>query len=191
MKPSDNKSEKYFAVSRAILEIIEEEGVEHLSHSKISRTSKVSRAWIYEYMGKEKTDLADIAAEIFASYFAKPDPTITVNTVLDLKKFLKDGQDLAFLKIKEEPVLIRLYFRFKGTPTPIGNSIKKYEKQWLDFMTAILMRVLKQDNEKASVIARVILTQRLGLYHRVATSQTPDKELALAQNELELIGQLI
>jgi hypothetical protein len=187
MAQQDTKSQKYFAVSRSILEIIEKDGPASLTHSRLSRQSKVSRAWIYEYMGKEKSDLIEIAAETFSSYFSKASIMAEISNPEDLKNHLINSQDQAFQKIKDEPIIIKLYFRFKGTSTPIGISINKYEKYWLDIMSTNFMRSFNLDQSKALTISRIILTLRLGLYHLVATSPKPTKELAEAREALDLI----
>jgi hypothetical protein len=191
MKQVDTKSQKYFAVSRAILEIIDLDGAKGLTHSEISRHSKVSRAWIYEYMGREKEDLIDVAAEVFGSFFARANTKIIVNTPEELKKLLQDGQDITFKNVKEEPVIIKLYYRYRGTATPIGSVIKKYEKHWLDYMTSNFIRILSLDQKTAFTISATILTLRLGFSHRIATSTAPAKELQEAREALDLLhGQI-
>lgn len=187
MNQPDAKSKKYFAVSRAILEIIEKEGEENVTHSRIARLSQVSRPWIYEYMGREKKDLINVAAEVFGSFFAKASTTVEPHNVCELKALLLEGQEIAFQNIKAEPVIIKMYYRFRGTTKPIGLVIKKYEKHWLDVMSANLVRILNFDDQKALNISRAILTLRLGFYHRVATSSKPDSEIAMAREALDLI----
>jgi hypothetical protein len=187
MKQNDAKSQKYFAVSRAILEIIETSGESLLSHSLISRHSKVSRAWIYEYMGKERSDLVNVAAEVFASFFARANTAIEVHSKDELKKLLVEGLDVTFLNIKNEPVIIKLFYRFRGTETAIGDVIKKYEKHWLDFMSANFVKILKVDSNQALIISRAILTLRLGFSHQLATSSNKSKVIAEAKESLDLI----
>lgn len=187
MKQADKKSEKYFAASRAILEIIEREGPHKLSHAQISRLSKVSRAWIYEYMGKNKEDLINIASEVFASYFTLNNKTVEPNTPEEFMVLLKQGQDIAFQKAQSEPILLKLYFRFRGTATPIGSAIKKYEKHWIDFISKCLIRAESIEPKKALATTRAILVLRLGFLHRIATSSTPANEVLDANESMELI----
>ncbi|MBS1971329.1 MAG: hypothetical protein JSU04_13560 [Bdellovibrionales bacterium] len=191
MKHPDAKSEKYFNVSRAILEMLEQEGVAALSHTAISRKAKVSRAWIYEYMGRDRQHLLDIASETFGSYFTKTNISVEILTPADLLKLLRVGHEMTFAKMEAEPILIKLYFRFKGTKTPMGATIKKYEKHWLDYMSEIFMRVLKYDEAEASNICQIIQTLRLGFCHRIVTSAHPIKEKEEALKSLELIHQRI
>lgn len=182
----DSKSQKYLIVSKAILEIIENEGPNHLTHSQVSRRSHVSRAWIYEYMGKKRSDLIEIASDTFSNYFTFKSLKKDIKTKKELINHLRDSQDEAFLKIMSTPVIIKLYFRFKGTPTPMGISIEKYEKSWLDNIADNLVQSLKYSQEKSLTSANTILTLRLGLYHRVVTSKEPSIELLEAKKILEL-----
>ncbi len=188
---SESKTQKYFSVSRAILEIIEEGGTNLLTHSLISRRSKVSRAWIYEYMGRDKLDLINVAAEIFGGFFTKTNTSDNIFSKTELKKILLDGQNLTFLKIKDEPVIIKLYFRFRGTNTPIGHTIKKYEKYWLDYISAKLVLIAQLNPNEAMTFARTILTLRLGFAFRIATSQSSKNEMIEAGEALELIHRQI
>jgi hypothetical protein len=187
MKQIDAKAQKYFAVSRAILEIIESHGEKSLTHSEIARLSKVSRAWIYEYMGKDKEDLVNVAADVFGGFFTRPKKAVTINSATDLQEMLRLGLEATFDNVKEEPVIIKLYYRFRGTPTPIGEVIKKYEKHWLDYMSAHFMRILNMNQKNALNVARTILTIRLGFSHRAATSSTPAKDIAEAKEAMDLI----
>lgn len=187
MKQTRNKSEKYFVVSRAILEIIEKEGPAKVSHSEVARLSKVSRAWIYEYMGKNREDLIDTASELFASYFTRSNVDVEGNTAKAIKTHLENSQEIALQKIIDTPVIIKLYFRFRGTATPMGVAIKKYEKHWLDFMAANFIRIMGLDENKAVSVCRAILTLRLGYFHRVATSPNSAKETLEAKEGLNLL----
>ncbi len=186
MDKSDTKSQKYFAVSHAILEIIENDGLNDLTHSRVARQSNVSRAWIYEYMGKEKANLIEIASETFSNYFTNSSIATEINTFEDLKNHLIESQEIAFKKILDDSIIIRLYFRYRGTPTAIGTSIKKYESHWLDNMSANIMSCMNCDQKKAKTLALTLLTLRLGFYHRVATSENPAQEHALSKEALEM-----
>ncbi|WP_413288348.1 TetR/AcrR family transcriptional regulator [Bdellovibrio sp. HCB337] len=187
MKKADKKSEKYFAASRAILEIIEKDGPHKLSHAQISRLSKVSRAWIYEYMGKNKEELIDIASEVFASYFTLNNKSVEPNTPEEFMGLLKQGQDIAFQKAQTEPLLLKLYFRFRGTTTPIGSAIKKYEKHWTEYIAKCLVQAKVLDPQSALATTRAILVLRLGFLHRIATSSTPAKEALDANESMDLV----
>lgn len=191
MNNVDTKSQKYFAVSRAILETIESEGPMHVTHSQVSRLSNVSRAWIYEYMGREREDLINVAADVFGSFFIKATTSIEVHTIKELKALLLEGQEISFQNVRAEPVIIKLYYRFRGTETPIGAVIKKYEKHWLEFITSHLERILKLEKEKAHNYALTILILRLGFYHRMATSSNPDKDYFDAKETIDLVHQQI
>lgn len=192
MSASKNtKEDKQLAVSVAILEVIERDGLLGVTHSKVSRRSKVSRAWIYEYIGKEKSALIEFASEVFASHFARVKMTTFPKTKAELEQQLQEGVDFLFHSIELSPVVIKLYFRFRGTPNPIGAVIQKYEKQWLTGASKAVVDVLHLSNEQANIIAELVLMLRLGFAHRYVTSSKPSESRMRTKKIFDFIHSLL
>jgi len=192
MSASKNtKEDKQLAVSAAILEVIEKDGLLGVTHSKVSRRSKVSRAWIYEYIGKEKSALIEFAAEVFASHFARAKMTTFPKTKAELDHQLQEGVDFLFNSVEISPVVIKLYFRFRGTSNPIGKVIQKYEKQWLAGASKTAIDVLHLPAEQAAIIAELVLTLRLGFAHRFATSTKPVESRERAKKIFDFIHSML
>lgn len=187
----NTKEDKQLAVSVAILEVIEREGLLGVTHSKVSRRSGVSRAWIYEYIGKEKSALIEFAAEVLASHFARAQMMDLPKTKAELERQLKEGTDFLFDSIELSPVIIKLYFRFRGTENPIGLVIEKHENQWLSGAAKTAMEVLHLPEEQAVIVSELILTLRLGFAHRFATSTQPEEFQERAKQTLNFIHQLV
>lgn len=137
------KEDKQLSVSIAILEVIERDGILGVTHSKVSRKAKVSRAWIYEYIGKEKSALIEYAAEVFASHFTRAKMIDLPTSKAELESRLKEGTNFLFTSIALNPVVIKLYFRFRGSDNSIGKVIQKYEKQWLKAPLKLLLKYYK------------------------------------------------
>ncbi len=182
-----SKEQKQLAVSISILEIIEHEGLLAVTHSRVSLRSKVSRAWIYEYIGKEKSELIEFGAEVFSSHISRATLTELPKTKEELQIRLQEGVQFLFNSVDENPVIIKLFFRFRGTSNAVGKVIQKYEKHWLDGATATLINVLGLSGEVASQLAELILTLRIGFTHRIATSAQPK----IARERAEQIFNLI
>jgi hypothetical protein len=104
---------------------------------------------------------------------------------------LKDGIDFLFESVALDPVIIKLYFRFRGSATPVGSVIKKYEKQWLDGASKSLVDILGMPEEQSSLLAELVLTLRLGFAHRFATSAKPREARERAEKTFEYIHSLI
>lgn len=185
------KEDKQFAVSAAILEIIEKDGLTGVTHSKVARKSKVSRAWIYEYIGKEKNALVEFAAEVFASHFARAKMTELPKTKSELASRLKEGTDFLFASAALTPVVIKIYFRFRGTENPIGKVIQKYEKQWLGNVSKTIVEVIKIPSEQASILAELVLIFRMGFAHRFATSAEPEGSREKARQVFTFIQSML
>jgi hypothetical protein len=189
--PINTKEDKQLAVSTAILEVIEREGLLGVTHSKVSRRSKVSRAWIYEYIGKEKGALVEFAADVFASHFARAKMTTFPKTKAELEQQLQEGVDFLFNSVELSPVVIKLYFRFRGSPNAIGTVIQKYEKQWLAGASKTAVDVLHLPAEQAAIIAELVLTLRLGFAHRFATSAEPGESRDRAKKIFDFIHSML
>jgi hypothetical protein len=182
----DSKEQKQVAVSLAIMEVIEREGLNGVTHSKVSRKSGVSRAWIYEYIGKEKSDLIEYAAEVLTSFFARAKKTERPKDRESLLKRIDEGNEFVFQAVQATPVIIKLHYRFRGTDTPIGVVIAKYEKYWSDWVAKSLIDILKMDAAKASAMAEMIMTLRLGFAFRIVTSKDSAKSLKQARVAMSL-----
>lgn len=186
-----SKEIKQLAVSVAILEIIESDGLLGVTHSKVARKSKVSRAWIYEYIGKEKNSLIEFGADVFAAHLSRVALTAIPKTKEELKKQIEDGEKFLFDSVEQNPVIIKLYFRFRGTTNPVGKMIQKYETQWLKSAAKSVVEVLDLSPDSATLLVESILTLRLGFAHRVATS--PDKQSARknAENIFNFVQSMV
>ena len=182
-----NKEIKQLAVSIAILEVIESDGLLGVTHSKISRKSKVSRAWIYEYIGNEKSALIEFGADVFAGHMARVALVELPKTKESLHLQMKEGVGFLFDSAEQNPLIIKLYFRFRGTANPVGKVIQKYEKQWLENATKTIVAILGLSIDQASLLAETMLTLRLGFAHRVATSSDVKKSRERAEAIFNLI----
>lgn len=184
------KEEKQRAVSKAVLEVIEKDGLLGVTHSKVSRKSGVSRAWIYEYIGKEKGALVEFAADALAAHFARVKMGL-LKTKEQLQAQLQDAIQFLFETAAKDPVIIKLYFRFRGTGTPLGDIIKKYEKRWLDGAAKSAVEIFGIPKEQSVLLAELILTLRLGFAHRLVTSSKPDEARENADKIFEYIHGLV
>lgn len=185
---SAGKETKQFAVSVAILELINTDGLSGVTHSKVSRRSGVSRAWIYEYIGKEKPALIEFAANVFGAYITKADEGALPQSREALLKQLKEDTHFLFDAIGANPAIINLYFRFRGTDNPVGQVIAKYEKHWSRDAVEMFKSALKCSSREAEFLAEVLLTLRLGLTHRLATDKNPREARARLE---EIIAQIL
>lgn len=185
------KEDKQFAVSVAILEIIEADGLLGVTHSKVSRKSGVSRAWIYEYIGKDKSELIEYGADVFASHIARAKLAELPRNREELSAQLKSATTFLFDAVEQNPLIIKLYFRFRGSQNPVGKVIQKYEKQWLATAVKTLTTVVGLAPDQAATLAEFVLTVRLGYAHRLATSSNAKLARAAAEKTFDMIHTMI
>ena len=186
----NSKNEKQMAVAKAVLELIEKDGLLGVTHSKVARKSKVSRAWIYEYIGKDKNAFIEFAAEAFASYVARLNIEMP-KTKEQLQDRLKSGIRFFFESVAKDPVIIKVYFRFRGSANPIGDVIKKYEKKWFEMVINGINEFIALPAEQAAMLVETVLILRLGFAHRLATSETPEDTRKKAEDTFDQLHGLI
>ncbi|WP_413294829.1 TetR/AcrR family transcriptional regulator [Bdellovibrio sp. HCB185ZH] len=184
---ADSKEQKQVAVSLAILEVIERDGLNGVTHSKVSRKSGVSRAWIYEYIGKEKSDLIEYAGEVFTSFFARTKKADRPKTRAELMQRLEEGTEFVFQAVQANPVIIKLHYRFRGTDTAIGKVIAKYEKYWIGNTSKSLVEILGMSGAEASAFAEMIMVLRLGFAFRVVTEVKAGSHLSESKLAMGLL----
>lgn len=188
-KIKNSKEQKQIAVSKAILDVIEKDGLNGVTHSKVSRKAGVSRSWIYEYIGKEKSSLIEYAAETLANQFARTDMALP-KTKDQLDERLKEGIGFLFDSVEVSPGIVKIYYHMRGKKNPIAEVIRKYEKRWLDGATKSISSIFGVDQEQASMIAELILILRLGFAFRVASSEEPQLARSKAEKTFDLIHKL-
>lgn len=186
-----DKGAKQRAVAVAILDCIERDGLLGVTHSKVARKSRVSRAWIYEYVGKEKESLTEYAAEFLALEFSRVSLREFPVTKSELEIRLRDGIDFLLNSVALSPVVIQLYFRYRGTRNPIGRTIKKYEDLWLHSASKTLTDVLGFPPDQALKVADFVLSMRMGLAHHIMTSEYPDLAQGQAKDLLNQIHKML
>src|SRR5687768_5861286 len=126
-----DKQAKIQAVAKAIFTILIRGGMENLSHTRVAEVSKVSRAWIYKYIGKNPEDLIAYSLDTIGKEFAKVDGLLGKTTADDVRQDLFEGMFRMLLHTKENPALLALYYRYIGTQNAIGRKINELEENYL------------------------------------------------------------
>jgi hypothetical protein len=157
----------------------------------VSRRSHVSRAWIYEYLGNEKEALIEHGAEVFAGHLARVALSELPKSREELLIQLKDGVDFLFDSIEQNPLIIKLFYRFRGSSNSVGKVIQKYEQKWISNASRTLVNILGLSSDQAVLLAELALTLRLGFAHRLVTSSNPTKARERASNTFDVIHMMI
>ncbi len=108
-----------------------------------------------------------------------------------LQTQLKEGIQFLFDSVERDPVVIKLYFRFRGTENPVGNVIKKYEKSWLENASKSVAEIMGISKEQSVMLAELMLTLRLGFAHRFATSSKPKEVRETAKKIFQFIEGMV
>ena len=163
---ANSKEEKTVRVAAATLNIILQNGLRAVTPSRVARSAEVSRPWIYKYIGGDAEDLVKCGVEYFGKVYSRIDENFADITpdawIADEVKAFK----LSLATHDQYPWIVPIYFRFKGSPTPIGKAIEKIESAYLVKKQKQLKKALNLTDKQARSWAEFTTSFKLSLTHR-------------------------
>ena len=160
------KEEKFVDVAETILKTIHLHGLDALSHSRLARGAKVSRAWIYKYLGKDDSDLVRFAADLFGKHFAGIDMANDVSSREAWISSQIEGFRTLLQDTQNHPHILPIYYTYLGTQNPLGEQIREVERLWLAKVKWELEQVTQLRGNALEVTAQAMLLNHMGLAHR-------------------------
>lgn len=175
--PTRDKAQKMTDVAEVTLRIVDRLDLSAISFARVARDAKVSRPWLYKYVGKTKDDLIQMAARRFGLYLAGLELRSPRTDNLDAwVEETCSGTQRLFRDVAERPWMLRLYFRFKGTPTVIGKVIAEIEARYTATQTKELCEVFRRGPAEMGWLAQTLVGMRLGLAFKLAVDDFVEKE---------------
>lgn len=165
MTSAEPKADKAARVAEAVLKLVAQGGVESVRYSKLARAAGVSRAWIYKFAPK-RDELLLFAVDHFGRIFTsldEPHPRF-----LSREDWL-DASARRFARLladaERRPMVVQLYFRFRGTPTLAGKRIAEVERLEGHREGQALGELFGIPKEKVELASELIGGMRMGLAH--------------------------
>lgn len=168
--PEKGKAEKMAYVAEVILKILLQSGLPAVNHSRVSRAAKVSRAWLYKYIGKDPTALCAYATSHFGAIFADFDSERAGRTKENYVEIMLESQERLIEKAEKYPWVLPLYARFSGSSGDLGQVIRDVEERYLSQKTTELGRLYSIERDEARMHAELLLAMRMSLAHRWVVS---------------------
>lgn len=160
------KEEKFVRVAESALKIIWKEGIDAISHTKVARLAGVSRPWLYKYVGNSRNDVLIYAVDYFGTALSELDQQ---SMVKDHREWLESNVNGFRALLKDAvafPWVLPIYFRYKGTPTVIGERIETVENAYLKSFVKKVEALFDLDHETALSYSEIIMTLKLSLAQR-------------------------
>jgi len=160
------KSEKFSQVSEQTLKIILLHGLAGVTFSRVAQAARVSRSWLYKYVGKKPEDLISAATLHFGSLAARlGERTPAHDRATYLEHLAWAVERLCGLAV-EHPWFIPLYHRYKGTPTPMGDMIRQVELTLIRERTEDIQRCIPSPRTAPASLAELIVSIDIALAFR-------------------------
>jgi len=132
----ETKEAKMIQAAECALQIFAQEGLENLSFTKVSQRCKISRAWLYKYIGQSPRHLLDFAVDHFGKAFTVLEQRPPVLHQQSLVNNIHAGVQRVFDYAEKSPWIIRIYYRYAGTNTALGERIQNIESAYAKVVTA-------------------------------------------------------
>ena len=130
MAKERNKLLKQNIVAEKILILLAQQGTQAVTHAKLARAAKVSRPWLYKYIGSSKNDLLEFAVAFFGRIYAELDCSISVRTPKQWVEEQMRGFNQQMDDSTKYPWILAIYFRFSGQRDIVGRAIAVIEKKY-------------------------------------------------------------
>ena len=185
------KVEKMKQVAQKTLFLCERNGLDAVTISRVSQLSKVSRPWIYKYIGGTKDKLLAFAFDHFGNEFAMLDSRPSPKNSPEWLTTINAGFDHLLEIGKKNPWALPLYFRYKGHEGIIGSKVRDIEAKFIDKSATEMQKSLGLSKSAAQKQARLLNSIRLALAHDALTAPTsPEKQKAAKEFFYKICQQL-
>jgi len=186
ISPKADRSER---AAEAALILIEKFGLKRLTIAQVARLSKVSRPWIYKYIGSSQRDLIDFAVDHFGRLMADLDRRSDPKSPNQWISSALSGTRHIFEVASARPWLVSLYFRYRGTSTVPGKRIAILEAEYLRVFARETKESLGFSERYSLFLAQSITAVRMGLAHQWVSS--PKQDSAQLEKLLELVEAVL
>lgn len=165
-----SKEERRARVAEAVAKIVSLHGVEALNFSRTARTAKVSRAWLYKYLGANRSDLVHLAVDHFAMVFSRRSEKTSVDNLQVWIRLQIEDFDEFLSNVQQYPWAMSVYMRYKGSDTIFGERIREMERRFFKKSSEELRHALPMDAKKSLWTAEMLTAAKVGLAHHWSTS---------------------
>ncbi len=162
MKQLSSKEEKYITIYKECLKLINEKDLRFVTHSTLSRRTKISRAWIYKYLGIKKENIIRGACKHFGNMFAEISlQPKKISNAQDMIDDLHHGSRNNLEFALNHPYIVPLYIRFAGTQNIFGQTVKEIETRYKERLIDKFDQIIN-DREKSTNLAHIVKSLRIG-----------------------------
>ena len=107
------------------LSFIASKGIDRVTVSTIARLSKVSRTWIYKYIGSSKDSLIRNATLHIGKLFAEVESRPEINTREELLQSLAWGNRQYVHNLKRYPWIPKIFFHYSHSKNLVGTAVQE------------------------------------------------------------------
>ena len=164
-RKGNQKSENFERVMSTTLSLIANRGPDKVTISGVARLSKVSRAWIYKYIGSSREHLIRGATLYIGKNFSELVARPTARNMDELVASLQWGNRRFIENLKSYPWIPILFFKFGPGKNLLGSTIREVQKSYIHILASELTLALPHKKKEAVQFAGLYTSMRMGAAH--------------------------
>ncbi len=170
------KEKKYIRVAESILNLLLVGGIPAVTHARVSRSAKVSRAWLYKYVGAKRGDLIVYAIDHFGKIFIEIGrENLSVATKREYFKNTLSTTSRMLDHSVQYPWIIPIYFHFRNSKSIVGERIRHIVDMYMNAHAAEISKHYKLSKAQARTAAEAFTGMRMGLAYSYLVNQMDKK----------------
>lgn len=158
-----NKENKYQRVINSTLALFESHGINNMSMSLIAKHSQVSRSWIYKYIANNLDGVQTFCLKSFIDEFSRFADISSHQTKEELINSLTSFSLVMMERIREKPLIMRLYFSNCTLENLVGNAIKMAEQKYIQILANNISVCASINPKDAMLKAEFFHSMRMGV----------------------------
>jgi AcrR family transcriptional regulator len=175
------KSENFEKVMESTLSFIASRGLDRVTVASIARLSKVSRTWIYKYIGSSKESLIRNATLHIGKVFSEVEARPEVTNKEQLIASLYWGNRQFVSNLQKYPWIPRIFFQYGHTKNLFGAAVQEVLGVYFKILVHEMESGLSISKKEAVHLAQLYTSMRMGAGHWWTT--TADLPLDMKQEE--------
>jgi AcrR family transcriptional regulator len=176
MKDTNSKTENYEKVMESTLAFIASKGLDRVTVSTIARLSKVSRTWIYKYIGSSKESLIRNATlhigKVFSELAVRPE----VRTREDLLFSLSWGNRQYAANLKRYPWIPKIFFQYSQSQNLVGTAVQEILSMYYKILATEIEAGLGLPRKEALRRAELYTAMKMGAGYWWSSSALPPEQ---------------
>jgi AcrR family transcriptional regulator len=163
-EPAGSKEARFHRVAWAVAVALVRGGPDGVRVAEVARRARVSRPWVYKYVGRDRAALVAFAVGLFGAAFAAPADGEPPTDVAAWRAGLEAGTRKGLADVLVAPWCVLVYVRWRHAHGPLGDQLRAIEGRGVAELVARMPASIRGPD--AVAFATAFTGARVGMLHQ-------------------------